>query len=502
MDFPSLDTTFISSTQLSAQVPAALIASAFPVQVTLANPSLLSTTSAMSTFTINPAPAGVGQTITLGVDGAAPNGPSSNPVLSVNGEFIAFASNATNLVSPSTQFAQVYVRDTCLSSESPCTPSTQLVSAISMTASEGNALAGVLPSIGDGGRFVGFLSAATNLITPNTQFQQAYLRDTCADDPGCGLLTVLGSVQLNAGEPNAAATAFMLTSNNCYAIFASAATNVVPAVTAPNQIYLSSCSDNGPAGGFTTSSALVSAGNSGIPSDQGGQQPAIDSVGRFAAFASTSTNLPGSPGNGSQQVYFHDTCTTAPTGCTPSTKLISVDASGNPLVGDSQLPAISAYGQFIAFTTQVPVAAGGVNPEVYLYNSCQSSYTNAVVTNCTPSSTLISVATSGTPANGPCMSTQHAVSDDGRFALFTCSATNLVASAGSNPTNQVYARDTCVSSSGPVASCKPSTTIISIDAKGAPTGGTSASISGDGHVAAFESTVASIQQIVVATTGF
>jgi hypothetical protein len=457
--------------------------------------------SALANFTINPAPTGVTQTITTGVDGGPSNGSSSNPVLSVNGEYIAFASQATNLTSPNAQFAEVYVRDTCLSDIVACTPSTQLVSAINGSTSEGNALGGATPSIGDQGRFVGFLSAATNLVTPNTHFQQAYLRDTCADAPGCGGMTVLASVLLNGGEPNAAATSVMTTSNSCYAVFASAATNVVPGVTAPNQVYLSSCSGNGPAGGFTTSPTLVSADNSGVPANQGAQQPAIDSIGRFTAFASTSTNLPGSPGNGSQQIYLRDTCTTAPTGCTPATTLISIDATGKPLAGDSQLPAINADGHFVAFTTQLPLPAGGVNPVVYLYNSCQSSATNTAITNCTSASTLISVVAGGTAANGPSTASQHAVSDDGRFTLFSSDATNLAASASATTTNQVYARDTCLTSSGPVASCIPSTIIISIDAKGVPTGGSSASISGDGHVAAFQS-IAPIQQIVVANTGF
>ncbi len=499
VNFPGTKTTFVDSTKLTAQIPAALIASPTAVQVFVSE--LDGSISALANFTINLAPTGVTQTITSGVDGGPANGSSSNPVLSVNGEYIAFASQATNLISPNAQFAEIYVRDTCLSDIAACTPSTQLVSAINGSPSEGNALAGATPSIGDQGRFVGFLSAATNLVTPNTKFQQAYLRDTCADDPGCGSTTALASVLLNGGEPNAAATAIMTTSNNCLAVFASAATNVIPGVTTPNQVYLSSCLADGLAGGFTTSSTLVSADNSGVPANQGAQQPAIDSIGRFATFASTSTNLPGSPGNGSQQIYFRDTCTSAPTGCTPATTLISIDATGKPLAGDSQLPAINADGHFVAFTTQLPLPAGGVNPVVSLYNSCQSSVTNAVITNCTPASTLISVAAGGTAANGPSTASQHAVSDDGRFTLFSSAATNLAASASATTTNQVYARDTCLTSSGPVASCIPSTIIISINAKGVPSGGSSASISGDGHVAAFQS-IATIQQIVVANTGF
>jgi hypothetical protein len=114
------------------------------------------------------------------------------------------------------------------------------------------------------------------------------------------------------------------------------------------------------------------------------------------------------------------------------------------------------------------------------------------------------MASGGTAANGPSTATQQAVSDDGRLTLFSSTATNLAASASASATatSPVYARCTGVTSTSTVASCTPSTIIISVDSTGAPTGGSAASISGDAHLAAFQSIIATIQQIVVATTGF
>src|SRR5207244_1982467 len=133
-------------------------------------------------FVVNPSAPGITGTISVAANGATPNGNSHDPVLSATGRFVAFSSEATNLLAAGAQFPEGYVRDTCLGAEN-CTSTTQLVSAISGGSSEGNGQGGATPSIGNQGRFVGFLSTATNLVTPNTATQQGYLRDTCADAP-------------------------------------------------------------------------------------------------------------------------------------------------------------------------------------------------------------------------------------------------------------------------------------------------------------------------------
>ncbi len=390
------------------------------------------------------------------------------------------------------------MRDTCIGAGN-CTPATLLLSAVTggtpASPAEGNALGGATPSIGSqffspssgaglppAGRFIGFLSAATNLVTPNTTFQQAYVRDTCFGPISlapCTPTTFLVSATQSGGEPNGAASGFTFAPNTCNAAFVSAGTNVVNGVTTPNQIYLTSCSANGPSGGlgsFTTSPTLVSASNSGAPGDQGAQQPAISSDGRWIAFASTSTNLTSTPNGGAQQIYLRDTCLLVSAGCAPSTTFVSFDASGSPFTGSSQLPAISDDGRFVVFTSQVPASGGGVTINVSIRDTCNSS--NGLVTNCTPSTTTVSAAAGGGSGNGPSTSSPHAVSGDGRFVAFSSSATNLVAPATAG--NQVFVRDTCKSSSGSVSGCTPITVLVSVNGTG-PTGGVNAAISDDGH---------------------
>ncbi len=513
--FGNGSTSFVSASQVTKPISAADIAIPGAVQVTVLN---VAAQSNALTFVIKPGPPGGAQTVSMGANGVAPNGNSHDPVLSFNGRFVAFSSEATNLISPNAKFPQGYMRDTCIGAGS-CTPATLLVSAVTggtpASPAEGNTLGGAIPSIGSqgfsppsggglppAGRFIGFLSAATNLVTPNTTFQQAYVRDTCFAPISlatCTPTTMLASTTQTGGESNAAASGFTFAPNTCNAAFVSAGTNLVSGVTTPNQIYLTSCSGNGPSGGlgtFTTS-ALVSASNAGTPGDQGAQQPAISSDGRWVAFASTSTNLTNTPNGGVQQIYLRDTCLLMSAGCTPSTTFVSFDGSGSPFTGGSQLPSISDDGRFVVFTTQVPVLGGGVTINVSIRDTCNSS--NGLVANCTPSTTTVSQTAVGGSGNGPSTSSPHAVSGDGRFVAFSSSATNLVAPTTSG--NQVFVRDTCKSSSESVTGCTPTTVLVSVNGPG-PTGGFDAAISDDGHFIAYETTLAGVTQILLAATGF
>jgi len=136
----------------------------------------------------------------VGANGAPPNGSSHQPALNLDGRFIAFGSEATNLISPDAMFAEAYLRDTCIGAGG-CTPSTQLVSAITGGSSEGNSFGGASASLGKDGRFVGFSSTATNLVVPNTTFSQYYVRDTCTGAPaGCTPITALASVTQNGSN--------------------------------------------------------------------------------------------------------------------------------------------------------------------------------------------------------------------------------------------------------------------------------------------------------------
>ncbi len=510
--------TFINASQLTFPVTAAEIAIPGSVKLTVINAGITGESNAV-TLAINPGPPGGAQTISVGANGAVANGSSHDPTLSFNGRFVAFSSEATNLTVPNAKFAQGYVKDTCLGTDS-CTVTTLLASAVDgvgtpSTPVEGNALGGATPSIGLqvhgpestdaalAGRFIGFIAAATNLVVPATTFQQAYVRDTCFPSisvPTCLPATVLVSGTQSGFEPNGPATELSFASNTCHAAFVSVATDVLPGVSVPNEIYLASCGSTGATGGtgaFSTSTTLVSAGASGSPGDHGGQQPSVSSDGRWVAFASTSTNLTSTAPGAVQQIYLRDTCSNMPPGCVPSTVFVSFDTAGSVLSGDSQVPAVSADGRFVVFTNQMSATAGGLSINVLVRDMCNSS--NGTIVNCNPSTSMVSVAPNGAVGNGSSSSSRHATSADGRFIVFSSDATNLVSPATTG--NQVFVRDTCRASTGIVTDCTPTTVLVSADATG-QTGGFNAAISDDGHFVAYERELSGLTVILVAASGF
>jgi len=123
-------------------------------------------------------------------DGEAPSGDSHTPSMSSDGRYIAFSSDAANLVENAPPGRQIYLRDTCVGADASCKVSTILVST-----DPSGALAGtesILPSISSSGRFVAFI-AVTSSHAPghpaaetkspssatNSGYRQVFVRDTC-----------------------------------------------------------------------------------------------------------------------------------------------------------------------------------------------------------------------------------------------------------------------------------------------------------------------------------
>jgi hypothetical protein len=122
--------------------------------------------------------------ISVGWNGADPNGSSSSPSVTTDGRFVVFASEANNLVKgDSNGWSDIFLRDTCIAATSACVPATIRVS-VGLDGAETNG-ASLAPAIGPDGRFVIFNSLATNLVRqdlnslPATPSPPLFLRDTC-----------------------------------------------------------------------------------------------------------------------------------------------------------------------------------------------------------------------------------------------------------------------------------------------------------------------------------
>lgn len=111
--------------------------------------------------------------------GGDPNGDSRSPAISADGRFVAFASDASDLIEADTNgVTDVFLRDTCIGVPEGCTPATTRVS-LGPDGIEANG-ASESPSLSPDGRFVAFDSQARNLVPDGSSAPTgAFLRDTC-----------------------------------------------------------------------------------------------------------------------------------------------------------------------------------------------------------------------------------------------------------------------------------------------------------------------------------
>lgn len=331
----------------------------------------------------------VPQLISISADGqSAGNGPSYDPVVSADGDYVAFVSLATNLVSditPNGTIPQIYIRNTCgistATNTSTCVPTTFLVSSPD-GATAGNG-ASSDPSISNTGLYVTFTSLASNLgaTAPNPSgASQVFERFTCV-------------------------TSLASPSNTC-----------VPVTT-----LISTADGKTPADGVSGESSVSSCGVGTIASCG---TTTTASNGRFVAFASTATNLVVGAGV-AQQIYERDTCigvTSTSIPCVPSTTLVST-ATGTPGNGLSEHPSISASGQFIAFASLASNLANTTNgiENIFVRNTCL-----AVTTTCTTGLSVASIpnGTNASPSND--QSLAPSISADGHTVSFLSFSNNLV----------------------------------------------------------------------------
>ncbi len=206
-------------------------------------------------------------------------------------------------------------------------------------------------------------------------------------------------------------------------------------------------------------SAATSAAQIAVSEDT----PTVSLDGRYVAFTAAQGEH--------TQVFLHDTCQGAQSGCQQRTMLISVADDGAPADDDSRSPSMSSDGRFIAFSsaaTNLTEAAPG-GRQVYLRDTCLADSAS-----CKLSTRLIS-----TDVNGALIGAESilpSVSASGRFVAFLAitlshsaksQASDQFRSAPNSGFRQVFVRDTCFGAAG----CTPTTTRISLQPSDAPATG-------------------------------
>jgi hypothetical protein len=169
--------------------------------------------------------------------------------------------------------------------------------------------------------------------------------------------------------------------------------------------------------------------------------PAISADTRYVAFVAPMPDPTINASTGTDNIYVRDTCAGAAAGCAPSTALISVAADGTSAAdGASESPSISADGRYVTFVSLADnLVAGGASGlgDIFVRDTCAGAPSG-----CTPATTLISAAPDGSLANGP--SDSPSISASGRYVVFSSIATNLVSGGAATTTPAIYLRDLCV----------------------------------------------------------
>lgn len=482
-------TKFISNSELSTTITAEDLAAPGSASVTVFDSS--GAISNSIEFLINVFP---GQA----------NGSSDKPKISATGRFVVFDSLADNLVKNDTNGVQdVFVRDTCIGAPPGCIPTTFLVS-VSTEGEQANA-ASMNTGISDNGRFVTFVSEASNLvISDQNGVKDVFLRDTCLGAPtGCNPSTIRVSIGNSGVEGNGSSdggsvdldwryAGGSVSRDGRYVVFNSTASNLVS--NDPNGSTLDSFIRDtclGAAGICVPSTILVSADDSLAP-PLFDRYISLSANGRYMAFHAYSQIL-------GKVSMWRDTCNGKSTDCVPKTVPIAFDPNsfshldrissdgrfvsfistcGTPTLcvtlfdscaetepvsctpgatlqdvsfeaGDTMEYDISANSRFIPYSVQYSLWTHGDG--VYLWDRCFG-----VASGCSPTRVKISLDVDG---NWLMSGWNPSVSSDGRYVTFVDYSSEKLVRFDTAPASEIFMRDTCI---GVESDCTPSTARVSL----------------------------------------
>jgi Tol biopolymer transport system component len=348
---------------------------------------------------------GITERVSVGPNAVESNGASrrvGSP--SADGRFVAFTSDATNLVPNDTNFASdVFVRDRKAGK-------TERVSVKSgggqATGGGEDALGSFGSSLTPDGRYVAFRSFSEDLVPDDTNGRT----DGFVHDRRTGK-TERVSVSSRGDQGDEDSFGGQLTPDGRFVAFISDATNLVPGDrNAATDVFVRDRRR-----GATERVSVSSKGDEGEDSSSGSS---ISADGRYVAFASSASNLVPGDTNGFSDVFVRDRLR-------GTTERVSMGVGGVESDSDSGLTAISADGRYVAFdsfaTNLVPRDTNDAR-DLFVHDR-RSGRTERV-----------SVAFNGRQGDrDSSRGGSSALSADGRIVAFESDATNLVP----NDTNEL-----------------------------------------------------------------
>jgi archaellum component FlaF (FlaF/FlaG flagellin family) len=345
--------------------------------------------------------------VSVGSNGAQANDVSTRPGLDGTGRLVVFDSSASNLVRGDTNgLMDVFLHDRTTDRTDRISVSSKEVEGAGSSHS---------PSISANGRFVSFVSTASNLVRNDTNnAEDIFVRNLVAGT------TERVSVSSDGVEGNSSTTASSVSANGRWVAFSSFASNLVPGDT------------NGQFDVFihdrqTGQTELVSVSSDEAQGDFASTTPTVSGNGRLVAFYSDATNLVPGDTNDRRDVFVRDRAS-------GTTERVSVSSDEQQADGNSQDPAVRGFtasgpditrdGRYVAFfssaTNLVPHDTNTCPPVFEDPGRCPDVFVRDRVAGTT---VRVSLATDGSQAIE--RSSDPVISDSGLIVAFW-SAANLV----------------------------------------------------------------------------
>jgi len=337
---------------------------------------------------------GLTHVISTAASGEQGNASSSFPGISDDGRFVAFESLADNLIdSDHNGLRDIYVKDLA-------TGSVERIS-ISTDGAEANGPS-YQPSLSASGRYVIFQSTATNLVADDTNgVADVFVHDRVLKT------TVRASVATGGGEAHGPSSGGRITSDGRFVVFDSQASDLIALDGNGVQDVFLHDLDLG-------TTVRLSQSADGTPADKPSYFGRISADGETAAFASAATNLVAGDTDSHTEIVLVDLATGARSRADQSSAGDLPDASAS-------FPEISADGRYVTYTTEasnlVPEDNNG-REDVFVYDRLQSK------------TLRVSLSNQGVQIDG--FSSYPAVSANGKVIAFMSDATNLVENDDNN----------------------------------------------------------------------
>jgi Tol biopolymer transport system component len=464
---------------------------------------------------------GTNMLVSVSMTGKVGSRASRSAVMTPDGRYVAFVSEANDLVPNDTNgIPDVFVRDLQAGS-------TTLVSVGALSTNGTPGVGGYLlyggssevPDITPDGRYVAFYSGATNLVPGVTTTGDIYVRDVVG-----GTTTWASSgarAALNSGATNVVCynqaisadgqyvayqasrvpgspfvfsgfvlryslqTGFTDVVNTNGAFFPGAPEDIRSLEMTPDGRFIAFVATNSASSGLTTSiylwdaqtatTTLVSGDlSNNVATSSTCASPTVDPTGRFVAFLSSATGLVTNALTGEYNVYMRDTQA-------GTTRLVNVDTNGVGSAASSiTMPQMSADGRYVVY--EAPDGSLVPNDR----NHDDDVFLRDMVSG---ANELISARDAALPTlspNGPSLLSTASLSSNGRFVAFASTADNLVPGmpVDTNGYRDIFVHDLVAGTNA----------LVSVAINGASANGisTDSAISGDGRYVAFTSSATNL----------